>query len=91
MNDSTSHPARLDYGLTTFFGQITKTVDCQVWLETVADDPYRFTLCVKAPVPDDLGQAKIVVVKVEGRTLQGTVRHVERREDDSLKMEVEPD
>ncbi|MBV4487577.1 hypothetical protein HU727_018470 [Pseudomonas sp. SWRI153] len=90
MND-TYHPARLDYGLTTFFGQITKTVECEVGLETVADDPYRFTLCVKAPVPDDLDQAKIVVVKVEGRTLQGTVRHVERQNDDSLKMEVEPD
>ncbi|MBC3272784.1 hypothetical protein HU765_22855 [Pseudomonas sp. SWRI81] len=90
MND-TCHPARLDYGLTTFFGQITKTVNCEVGLETVADDPYRFTLCVKAPVPDDLDQAKIIVVKVEGRTLQGTVRHVERRDDDSLKLEVEPD
>ncbi|MBC3208184.1 MULTISPECIES: hypothetical protein [unclassified Pseudomonas] len=90
MND-TCHPARLDYGLTTFFGQITKTVNCEVGLETVADDPYRFTLCVKAPVPDDLDQAKIIVIKVEGRTLQGTVRHVERRDDDSLKLEVEPD
>lgn len=90
MND-TCHPAQLDYGLTTFFGQITKTVNCEVGLETVADDPYRFTLCVKAPVPDDLDQAKIIVVKVEGRTLQGTVRHVERRDDDSLKLEVEPD
>lgn len=90
MND-TCHPARLDYGLTTFFGQITKTVNCEVGLETVADDPYRFTLCVKAPVPDDLDQAKIIVIKVEGRTLQGTVRRVERRDDDSLKLEVEPD
>ncbi|MGA5482023.1 hypothetical protein [Pseudomonas siliginis] len=87
----TYHTARLDYGLTTFFGQITKTVNCQVALETVADDPYRFTLCVQAPVPEDLHQAKVVVVKVEGRTLQGTVRHFERQEDDSLKMEVEPD
>jgi len=87
----TYHPARLDYGLTTFFGQITKTVDCEVALETVADDPYRFTLCVKAPVPDDLDQAKIVVVKVEGRTLQGTVRQVERLDDESLKLQVEPD
>ncbi|VEF11853.1 Uncharacterised protein [Pseudomonas fluorescens] len=87
----TYHPARLDYGLTTFFGQISKTVDCEVALETVADNPYRFTLCVKAPVPDDLDQAKIVVVKVEGRTLQGTVRHVERLDDESLKLQVEPD
>lgn len=87
----TYHPARLDYGLTTFFGQITKTVNCQVALETVADDPYRFTLCVQAPVPEDLDQAKIVVVKVEGRTLQGAVRHFERQEDESLKMDVEPD
>ncbi|MFJ4586516.1 hypothetical protein ACIP1Z_04280 [Pseudomonas moraviensis] len=87
----TYHPARLDYGLTTFFGQISKTVDCEVALETVADDPYRFTLCVQAPVPEDLDQAKIVVVKVKGRTLQGAVRRFERREDDSLKMEVEPD
>ncbi|QXI17543.1 hypothetical protein [Pseudomonas hamedanensis] len=90
MND-TYHPAQLDYGQTTFFGQVTKTVNCEVGLETVADDPYRFTLCVKAPVPDDLDQAKIIVIKVEGRTLQGTVRHVERRDDDSLKLEVEPD
>ncbi|PKH81629.1 hypothetical protein CXF97_13715 [Pseudomonas sp. Choline-02u-1] len=87
----TYHPARLDYGLTTFFGQITKTVACEVALETVADDPYRFTLCVQAPVPEDLDQAKIVVIKVQGRTLQGTVRHFERRDDNSLKMEVEPD
>lgn len=87
----TYHPARLDYGLTTFFGQITKTVNCAVALETVADAPNRFTLCVQAPVPEDLDQAKIVVVKVEGRTLQGTVKHFERRDDESLKMEVEPD
>jgi hypothetical protein len=84
-------PARLNYGLTTFFGQITKTVECEVVLKTVADDPFRFTLCVQAPVPEDLHQAKVVVVKVEGRTLQGTVRHFERQQDDSLKMEVEPD
>jgi hypothetical protein len=85
------HPARLDYGLTTFFGQISKTVDCEVGLETVADDPYRFTLCVKAPVPDDLDQAKIVVVKVDGRTLQGSVRETQRMEDAGLKLQVEPD
>ncbi|CAI8749518.1 SHSP domain-containing protein [Pseudomonas sp. IT-347P] len=90
MNDN-YHPARLDYGLTTFFGQITKTMDCEVGLEMVADDPYRFTLHVKAPVPDDLDKAKIVVVKVEGRTLQGTVRHFEQRDDKSLTLEVEPD
>ena len=84
-------PAHLDYGLDTLFGRITKCVDCAVGLEAVEDDPFRFALRVPAPLPEDLDQAKTVVVTVEGRRLQGTVRHVERLDDDSLKLEVEPD
>ncbi|PTT30252.1 hypothetical protein [Pseudomonas sp. HMWF021] len=84
-------PAHLDYGLDTLFGRVTKSVDCRVGLEPVEDDPYRFALRVTAPLPEDLDQAKTVVVVVEGRRLQGTVRHAERLDDESLKLEVEPD
>ncbi len=84
-------PAHLDYGLDTLFGRITRSVDCSVGLEAVEDDPYRFALKVPAPLPQDLDQAKTVVVRVEGRRLQGTVRHAERLDDESLKLEVEPD
>jgi hypothetical protein len=42
-------------------------------------------------LPEDLEQAKTVVVRVDGRRLAGTVRHSERQDDDSLKLEVEPD
>jgi hypothetical protein len=84
-------PAHLDYGLDTLFGRITKSVDCRVGLEAVEDEPYRFALKVPAPLPQDLDQAKTVVVQVEGRRLQGTVRHTERMDDASLKLEVEPD
>ncbi|MGB8924626.1 MAG: hypothetical protein WCC61_24330 [Pseudomonas sp.] len=84
-------PAHLDYGLDTLFGRIPKSVDCQLGLEPVEDDPYRFAVRVPAPFPDDLDQAKTVVVRVDGRRLQGTVRHIERLEDESLKLEVEPD
>ena len=42
-------------------------------------------------LPEDLEQAKTVVVRVDGRRLAGTVRHSERLDDDSLKLEVEPD
>jgi hypothetical protein len=87
----TYSPAHLDYGLDTFLGRITKSVECQVGLEAVIDDPYRFALRVPAPVPEDLHEAKIIVVQVEGRKLQGSVRHIERLDDDSLKLEVEPD
>ncbi|VVP42740.1 hypothetical protein [Pseudomonas fluorescens] len=83
--------AHLDYGLDSLFGRITKSVDCPVGLEPVEDDPFRFALRVPAPLPEDLDQAKTVVVRVDGRLLQGTVRHTERLEDDSLKLEVEPD
>ncbi|MCF5704648.1 hypothetical protein [Pseudomonas syringae] len=83
--------AHLDYGLDTLFGRVTKSVDCRVGLEAVEDDPYRFALKVPAPLPQDLDQAKTVVVRVEGRRLQGTVRHTERMDDASLKLEVEPD
>ncbi len=86
-----SSPAHLDYGLDTLFGRITKSVDCQVGLEAVEDDPFSFALRVSAPLPDSLDQAKTVVVRVEGRRLQGTVRHTERQDDDSLKLQVEPD
>ncbi|EUB86850.1 hypothetical protein [Pseudomonas sp. GM30] len=84
-------PAHLDYGLDTLFGRITKSVDCQVGLEAVEDDPYSFALRVPAPLPEDLDQAKTVVVRVNGRRLQGTVRHTERLDDESLKLQVEPD
>ena len=84
-------PAHLDYGLDTLFGRITKSVDCPVGLEPVENDPYRFALRVPAPLPEDLEQAKTIVVNVEGRRLQGNVRHTERMDDDSLKLEVEPD
>ncbi|MFJ2487164.1 hypothetical protein [Pseudomonas sp. NPDC087639] len=86
-----SSPAHLDYGLDTLFGRITKSVDCEVGLEAVEHDPYCFALRVPAPFPENLDQAKTVVVRVEGRRLQGTVRHTERLEDESLKLEVEPD
>ncbi len=83
-------PAHLDYELDTLFGRITKSVDCPVGLEAVKDDPFRFALRVAAPLPEDLDQAKTVVVRVEGRCLKGTVRHTERLDDDGLKLEVEP-
>nr|WP_207197528.1 hypothetical protein [Pseudomonas sp. TH06] len=86
-----SSPAQLDYGLDTLFGRITKSVHCRVGLEAVEDDPYCFALRVPAPLPENLDQAKTVVVRVDGRRLQGTVRHTERLDDESLKLEVEPD
>ncbi|MCF4998634.1 hypothetical protein GIW70_16030 [Pseudomonas syringae] len=84
-------PAHLDYGLDTLFGRITKSAECRVGLEQVTDDPFRFALRVSAPLPEDLEKAKTVVLRVEGRTLQGTVRHTERLDDEGLKLEVEPD
>jgi len=84
-------PAHLDYGLDTLFGRITRSVDCRVGLEPVEGEPYCFALRVPSPLPEDLDQAKTVVVVVEGRRLQGTVRHTERLDDESLKLQVEPD
>jgi hypothetical protein len=86
-----SSPAHLDYGLDTLFGRITKTVECRVGLEQVMNDPTRFAVRVPPPLPEDLEQAKTVVIRVEGRRLTGTVRQTERFDDDSLKLEVEPD
>ncbi|WP_192561730.1 hypothetical protein [Pseudomonas gozinkensis] len=84
-------PARLDYSLDTASGRVTRGIDCPVGLEPVENDPYCFALRVPAPQPEDLEQATTVDVRVEGRRLQGTVRHTERLDDDSLKLEVEPD
>ncbi|WP_283181020.1 hypothetical protein [Pseudomonas svalbardensis] len=81
----------LDYGLDTPFGRITKSAECQVGLEQVEHDPTRFALRVQPPIPQDLEQAKTVLVKVDGRRLNGIIRHTERLEDQSLKLEVEPE
>ncbi|MEJ5057677.1 MULTISPECIES: hypothetical protein [unclassified Pseudomonas] len=86
-----SSPAHLDYGLDTLFGRIVKSTECRVGLEQVEHDLSRFAVRIPAPLPEDLEQAKTVVQRVEGRTLAGTVRHTERLDDDSLKLEVEPD
>jgi hypothetical protein len=86
-----SSPAHLDYGLDTLFGRVTRSTECRVGLEQVEGDPTRFAVRVPAPLPEDLEQAKTVVVRVDGRRLAGTVRHSERQDDDSLKLEVEPD
>ena len=86
-----SSPAQLDYVLDTSFGRITKSAECRVGLEQVENDPFCFAIRVLAPLPEELEQAKTLVVRVEGRRLQGTVRHSERLEDDSLRLEVEPD
>jgi hypothetical protein len=86
-----SSPAYLDYGLDTLFGRITRSAECRVDLEQVANDPYRFAVSVSPPFPEDLAQAKTVALRVEGRRLTGTVRRVDRLDDDSLKLEVEPD
>jgi hypothetical protein len=84
-------PAHLDYGLDTLFGRISKSAECRVGLEQVEDDPSRFAVRVQSPLPEDLEQAKTLVLRVEGRRLQGSVRRSERLDDDSLRMEVEPD
>jgi hypothetical protein len=86
-----SQPAHLDYGLDTLFGRITKSADCRVGLEQVENDPNRFVVRVPMPLPEDLEQAKTVVLRVEGRRLTGIVRHSERFDDGSLKLEVEPE
>jgi hypothetical protein len=86
-----SSPAQLDYGLDTLFGRITRSAECRIGLEQVENDAFCFAIRVAAPLPEDLEQAKTLVLRVEGRRLQGTVRHSERLEDDSLRLEVEPD
>lgn len=86
-----SSPAHLDYGLDTLFGRITKSTECRVGLEQVEGDPTRFAVRVPPPLPEDLEQARTVVLRVDGRRLAGTVRHSQRLEDESLKLEVEPD
>ncbi|HCS43949.1 MAG TPA: hypothetical protein DIW52_14170 [Pseudomonas sp.] len=83
--------AHIDYGLDTLFGRVTKSAECQVGLEQVEHDPMRFALRVQSPVPEDLEQAKTLVVMVEGRRLNGVIRHTERLDDQSLKLEVEPE
>lgn len=84
-------PAHLDYGLDTLIGRITRSAECRIGLEQVENDPFCFAIRVPAPLPEDLEQAKTLVLRVDGRCLQGTVRHSERLEDDSLRLEVEPD
>ena len=86
-----SSPAHLDYGLDTLFGRITKSAECRVGLEQVMNDPTCFAIRVPPPLPEDLELAKTVVLRVEGRRLSGTVRHTERLDDNSLKLDVEPD
>ena len=84
-------PVQLDYDLDTPSGRITRSAECRVGLEQVENDPFCFAIRVPAPLPEDLEQARTLVLRVEGRRLQGTVRHSERLEDDSLRLEVEPD
>jgi hypothetical protein len=83
--------AHIDYGLDTLFGRVTKSAECLVGLEQVENDPTRFALRVQAPVPEDLEQAKTLLVRVEGRRLNGVIRHAERLDDQSLRLEVEPE
>ena len=84
-------PAQLDYGLDTQSGRITKSAECRIGLEAVENDPFCFAVRVPAPLPEGLEQARTLALRVEGRRLQGTVRHSERLEDDSLRLVVEPD
>ncbi|EJM61820.1 hypothetical protein [Pseudomonas sp. GM48] len=86
-----SSPAQLDYDLDTPVGRITRSAECRIGLEQVENDAYCFAIRVCAPLPEDLEQAKTLVLRIEGRRLQGSVRHSERLEDDSLRLEVEPD
>lgn len=85
-----SQSAQLDYGLDTLFGRLTKSTECALELEPLADDCSHFAVRIPAPLPDDLEQAKTVVLRIEGRHLSGTVRHRERLHDGSLRLEVEP-
>ncbi|MGF7112437.1 hypothetical protein QF017_001924 [Pseudomonas laurylsulfatiphila] len=88
---SVNSPAQLDYSLDTESGRITKSAECQIGLEAVENDPFCFAVRIPAPLPEDLEQARALALRVEGRRLQGTVRRSERLEDDSLRLEVEPD
>ena len=81
----------IDYGIDTLFGRDTKSADCQVGLEQVEGQPNRFALRVQSPIPDGLEKANTLLVHVDGRRLNGVVRHVERLDDESLKLEVEPE
>lgn len=86
-----SYNAHLDYGIDTLFGRITKSAECQVDLEQVENDPSRFALRVASPIPTDLQDATFLLVKVEGRRLGGVIRRAERVDNDSLRLEVEPE
>ncbi len=81
----------IDYGIDTLFGRDTKSADCQVGLEQVEGEPNRFALRVQSPVPEGLEKADMLLVHVDGRRLNGVVRHVERLDDQSLRLEVEPE
>jgi len=86
-----SSPAQLDYDLDTPVGRITKSAECRIGLEQVENDAFCFAIRVPAPLPKDLEHARTLVLRVEGRRLQGNVRRSERLEDGSLRLEVEPD
>lgn len=83
--------AHIDYGIDTLFGRDTRSADCEVGLEQVEGEPNRFALRVQAPVPKGLEKANTLLVHVDGRRLNGVIRHIERLNDDSLKLEVEPE
>ena len=83
--------AQLEYGLDTLSGRISKSAECRIGLEQVENDAFCFAIRIPAPLPEDLEHARTLALRVEGRRLQGTVRHSERLEDDSLRLEVEPD
>ncbi|MGF6088724.1 hypothetical protein [Pseudomonas sp. 18173] len=83
--------AQLEYGLDTSLGRISKSAECRIGLEQVENDAFCFALRIPPPLPEDLEQARTLVLRVEGRRLQGTVRYSERLEDGSLRLEVEPD
>jgi len=86
-----SSPAHLDYGLDTLFGSVTPSTECRARLEPVEGGSTVLSEHVPAPLTEGPARAKTVVVRVDGRRLAGTVRHSERQDDDSLKLEVEPD
>ncbi|MHC8305051.1 hypothetical protein [Pseudomonas sp. PB3P13] len=83
--------AHIDYGIDTLFGRLTKSAECQVGLEQVEGEPNRFALRVQPPLPVDLEEANTLLVSVDGRRLSGVIRHTERLDDDSLRLEVEPE
>lgn len=82
----------IDYGLDTLFGHQTKSIDCQYDVQRLDDgEPPWFALHIQPPLPDDLEKAQIVVFRAEGRRMSGIVRRIERLDDDSLQLDVEPD